>query len=123
MSKAIAASGLGLLSLRWAARFASIVSIAIILLFFIGEGFNPAKVASREWLGLLFFPLGVMAGMVVAWWKEGLGAAITLASLLAFYLVYGLLLSGRLSGGPAFIVLTAPGFLFLAHWLLEQKAK
>jgi hypothetical protein len=123
MGNPIAVSDFAIDSLRWAARAGSIVSIGILLLFIIGEGFDPTRIAPKEWLGLLFFPLGVVAGMIVAWWREGLGGAITGASLLAFYLVYGLLLSGRFPSGGAFIVFAAPGFLFLTHWLLTRGAR
>jgi hypothetical protein len=37
-----------LITLRWIARVWSIGSIGIILLFFIGEGFAPAKVTPKE---------------------------------------------------------------------------
>lgn len=61
-----------------------------------------------------------MAGMAIAWWSEWLGGAISVASLLAFYLVYGLLLSDRFPGGGYFIVFAAPGFLFLTHWAVTR---
>jgi len=110
-----------LLGLRWLARIGSVVSLGLILLLFVGEGFNPAKVASREWMGFLFFPIGVVAGMIVGWWREGWGGAITILSLLAFYGVYGFLLNGSLWQGGAFIALAAPGILFLEYWLGLQR--
>jgi hypothetical protein len=99
--------------LRWSARVASIVSVAFLLLFAAGEGFSQAR--PREWVGLSFFPLGVVVGLVMAWWREGLGAAVAAASLSAFYLVYGVLLSGRV-GGPWFVIFTSPAALFFASW-------
>lgn len=45
---------------RWFARAASVLSIGLLLLFFIGEGFSPRVIATREWIGLLFFPFGVL---------------------------------------------------------------
>src|SRR5438128_545431 len=83
------------LSLRRMARAASLLSIGTILLFLVG--FNPGSVRPREWVGLAFFPAGVVIGMIVAWWKEGFGAGITLASLAAFYGVYGLLMGSRVN--------------------------
>jgi hypothetical protein len=44
----------------------------------------------------------------------------TTLSLLAFYLIYGLLLSGKLANGWAFVSFSAPGFLFLAYRLLKN---
>jgi hypothetical protein len=100
------------------ARVGSIASITLLVMLFAGEGLHPSQVAPKEWVGLLFFPTGVVIGMIVAWWKEGVGSAVTVGSLLAFYLVYGYLMRNHL-GGWAFIVLASPGFLFLLHWLLR----
>jgi hypothetical protein len=110
-------------SLRLTARVLSLASIGTIPLFFIGEGFIPARVAAREWIGLLFFPCGVIAGMIIGWWREGPGGTVTLGSLAGFYLVYGLLLSGNIAQGWAFIAFALPGFLFLLCSLLDQHAR
>ena len=104
------------------ARVGSIASITLLLLMlFAGEGSNPSHVTAKQWVGLFFSPIGIMVGMVVAWWKEGVGAVITLGSLLAFYVVYGYLMRYHI-GGWAFIVFASPGFLFLLHWLWQRKA-
>ena len=87
-------------------------------MLFAGEGLHPSRITTSEWVGLLFFPIGVMIGMVIAWWKEGVGSLVTVGSLLAFYVVYGYLMRNHL-GGWAFIVFASPGFLFLLHWLLR----
>ena len=108
------------LSLRWLARAASVLSIGLILMFLIGDSFNPARVRASEWVGLAFFPVGVATGMIVAWWKEGLGAAITLASLVAFYGIYGWLMGSNVNSA-AFIFFATPGFLFLISWLLSRS--
>ena len=101
------------LAFRWVARVWSIATIVLVLLFLFGEPFNPR---GAEWLGLLLFPLGVCAGMVVAWWSEGLGGAITVVSLAAFYGLH-FATAGRFPGGWAFLAFAAPGFLFVLSWL------
>lgn len=111
---------LPLVALEWAARIGSIASLALLVALFIGEGLHPSQVARTEWVGLVFFPIGVMVGMIIAWWKEVLGASITVASLVAFYLIYGFLFSNHI-GGWAFVTFAAPGFLFLLHWLLLRS--
>ena len=105
--------------LEWVARIGSVVSLTLLVALFIGEGLHPSQVARSEWVGLLFFPIGVMVGLIVAWWKEGLGASITVASLIAFYLIYGYLFRNHI-GGWAFVTFASPGFLFLLHWLLRR---
>ena len=114
--------GLPLAVIELLARIGSIASITLLILLFWGEAHHPSEISSNEWAGLLFFPLGVTIGMIVAWWKEGLGSAVTLMSLLAFYLVYGYLLRNHI-GGWAFIAFASPGFLFLLHWLCATLVK
>ncbi len=114
--------GLPLAVIELLARVGSIASITLLVLLFMGEGLHPSDISPREWAGLLFFPIGVMVGMIIAWWREGLGSAVTLGSLLAFYLVYGYLLRNHI-GGWAFIVFASPGFLFLLHWLLRDTGE
>src|SRR5438046_1393827 len=106
------------LSLRWVARAASLLSISTLFLFFVG--FDPASVRTREWIGLAFFPAGVVIGMLIAWWKEGLGAVITLLSLAGFYGVYGWVMGSNVKS-VAFIVFASPGFLFQIAWLISKR--
>jgi hypothetical protein len=84
------------------------------LLLFVFGGRENLKVSGRQWLAFVFFPLGIVVGFVVAWWKEGLGGGITIASLLIFYLIFVWLLEGSLARGAWFLVFAIPGFLFLA---------
>jgi hypothetical protein len=109
------------LVIHWAARIWSIASIGFVLLFFVGEGFNPAQIKPSEWLGLLFFPVGISVGMILAWWKEGFGACITAGSLLIFYIIH-FATSGRFPGGWAWLAFAAPGFLFLLSWYRTRRS-
>src|SRR5678810_880750 len=104
------------------ARVGSIASITLLLMFFVGEGFHPLTISANEWAGLVFFPIGVVIGMVIAWWKEGVGSVLTVASLIGFYMVYGYLLRNHI-GGWWFIIFASPGFLFLLHWFLNSAEK
>lgn len=114
--------GVPLALIELLARVGSIASVTLLLMLFAGEGLHPSKVTARQWVGLFFFPFGVIVGMVIAWWKEGLGSMITLGSLLALYLVYGYFMRYHIAGW-AFIVFASPGFLFLLHWLLTGTEK
>ncbi len=99
-------------TLRWSARILSILVVGILLVFAFGEGLNLSHFTARELLLFVFFPLGFCVGMVVAWWREGLGGGITVGSLAAFYLL-DRLLSSSFPRGWAFVALAVPGFLFL----------
>jgi hypothetical protein len=92
----------------------------LVLAFIVGEGFNPSGL--NEWLGVLLFPVGISVGMILAWWKEGLGGSITVGSLLAFYVVH-LTTAGTLPKGWAWLAFAAPGFLFLLSSHLSRKPR
>lgn len=105
-----------LLVIRWLARISSILFIGVFLLMFMGEGFDPAKITPREWVSLFFFPFGLVVGMILAWWKEGLGGLITVGSLFA-----NLFVMDVSSSGAGYMLLCAsPGFLFLLCWILSK---
>ena len=108
---------------RWSARLLSLASTALLLLFVFGEKFEVSKVTGRQWLAFVFFPLGIVVGFAVAWWKEGLGGGITLVSLLIFYLIFVLLLRGDLARGAWFLVFALPGFLFLAAYAISRARR
>jgi len=104
--------------LRWTARIWSVATLLLVLGFIVGEGINPAP---NEVLGLVFFPFGICAGMLVAWWREGLGGTITVGSLVLFYVIH-LATVGTLPEGWGWVVFAAPGFLFLLSWFLSREA-
>lgn len=110
--------------IRWMARVLSIVSTALLLLFLLGSGeqFDLSKITAKEWLGLLFFPFGVIIGFAIAWWKEGFGGSLAILSLLAFYVVYGWLVRGSFLGWW-FLVFGFPGLLFLASYALSKYTR
>jgi hypothetical protein len=108
-----------LIGLEWIARTASVASITFLIMIFLGEPFHPSRITFQEWVGLIFFPIGVVTGMIIAWRKEAIGGFVTVASLLGFYLVYGFLLRNHI-GGWFFLAFATPGFLFLFHWLLYR---
>jgi hypothetical protein len=102
---------------RWIARIWSVLSVGVLLLFLVGEGFDPSQPTLHEWVMLLFFPCGVAAGMILAWWKEGWGGALTVVSLFAFYAY------DTPSDQGIFLIFAGPGFLFLAAWFLARVAR
>jgi hypothetical protein len=105
---------------RWTARLLSLLSIGVLLLFFIGEGFNPLHLAPRELLLSVFFPIGVLLGMGLAWRWEALGGALTLFSFAAFYGVHWLG-SGHVPRGVFLALFASPGLLFLLAALAGRR--
>lgn len=98
----------------WIARIWSLASVGFVLLFLVGDGLNGqgGKPTGAEWIGLAFWPGGVCFGLIIAWFRLRLGGAIAIASLIAFYF-WSLFDRGRFPGGPYFVLVAAPGFLFL----------
>ena len=109
---------IGLRTVARAWSLATLVFVALVYSATQQQGAAPAP--GDEWVGLLMFPLGVLVGMAIAWWKEFVGGVITLASLAAFYLWHAAT-TGALPGGPFFLLLAFPGFLFLAVALAERR--
>lgn len=100
------------LPLRWAARILSLFSLSLLTLFMVGEHFNFFALEPRERLLAVFFPLGVIAGLLLAWRWEAVGGVLSLLCLASFYVVHWFG-SGRFPTGWAFAALTVPGLLFL----------
>jgi hypothetical protein len=106
---------------RWLPRVTSLVSVGILLLFIIGEGSGPNPITAREWVGLFFFPFGVVVGMLVAWRREVLGSLVSIGSLACFYTVFGLVLTHTLPRGGYFAFFTAPALFFLLSGLVSRN--
>ena len=103
---------------RWAARLASLASIALLALFAFGP-LERAWPTPGEWLLIAFFPIGVALGMAIAWWRELLGGAITLGSLTAFYAA-ALIASGSIPKGPYLVLIALPGLVLLVCGLVTR---
>lgn len=100
-------------SMRWTVRVLAAVSMTILLLFMVGEGVNPAEIQDWSWVLFALFPVGILIGLALGWWRELTGGAVVGLSLGAFYLVHRLL-DGDWPRGAAFVVFAFPGILFLA---------
>ncbi len=108
-----------LILLRWTARLSSLFFTGIFLLMLLGEGFDPVKITHREWVSLFFFPLGLILGLTLAWWKEGLGGVLALGATFA-----GIFISdANTSGGGYMLLCASPALLFILYWFLSQPAE
>jgi hypothetical protein len=109
-------------ALSWVARIWSLASIAFVLVFLFAEilSGHGGKPTASEWIGLALWPGGVLIGLVVAWFRERLGGTVATGCLVAFY-VWNMLDSGRFPTGPYFLLVAAPGILFLLSSPLSRK--
>ena len=99
--------------IRRIARIWSIVIVVFFLVFIIAHAVNPEEPSPTpiEWVGMAFFPIGVIVGLILAWQWEELGGIITIVSVLTFH-AWVLIVRGR-SGGPVPALSAVPGVLFL----------
>jgi hypothetical protein len=99
--------------IRWTARIWAAASLLFLSAFIFGNTEPPEKWPTVvEWIGLAFFPIGIILGLVIAFRKELLGGAIAVLSLLGFY-IWHFIVAGRIAEGPWFVIVAAPGLLFL----------
>ena len=104
--------------LRWVARLGTVLSIGLLAAFaFGGNEDSPLTASGSEAVGLLFFPLGIVLGMILGWRNERWGGLLTLISLLAFY-AWHFSVSGDFPRGGYFALFAAPGLMFLLTWCL-----
>jgi hypothetical protein len=112
--------GLLMLAIRLSARVLSLVVVLFLALFVLDEGFDLWSITAREYVGLVFFPVGLVFGSLVAWRSELAGGLISVISILGFYLVFGLLLMGSVRQGWAFVLFALPGALFLVYGIAHK---
>ncbi|MDT3739111.1 MAG: hypothetical protein RO257_06360 [Candidatus Kapabacteria bacterium] len=108
--------------IQWIARSFSILAIFVILIFVVGEGFNPFKFTSEELLLSIFFPVFTLIGLIVAWKYELIGGLISVAGLVLFY-IFHQIISQDFPEGWAFLVFTAPAFLFILYAALHKNLR
>ncbi len=88
--------------------------VAMFAVFAAGQGLHPTLMSHTETLMLVALFVS-LAGLVLGWRHEGLGGALSVAGMLAFYML-NYTASGRWPGGFVFPLLFVPGLLFLACW-------
>ncbi len=104
--------------------------IGFLALMFAGEGglgsFTSPQaiwhfISRAGWL-FFFFPVGIVVGLVIAWWREDWGGGVALGSLAAFYGTHWLGMGGLSPRGPWFLIAAVPAFVFLLSRRLTEHA-
>jgi hypothetical protein len=108
-------------AIRWTARVWTAASLLFLSAFIFGGAEQLGNWPTMtQWVALAFFPTGIVAGLLIALWKEALGGGITIGSLLGFY-AWRIAVTGHLAAGPWFALIAAPGLLFLIAGLLTNS--
>ncbi|MGA8264011.1 MAG: hypothetical protein WB779_06175 [Ignavibacteriaceae bacterium] len=95
------------------ARFWSVLSTIMILLFLFGEGLDPSRLTVNEWVGFLFFPLGLVLGLIISWKKEIFGGVVTIVSVTVFTIMMGI--------NWFIFALGFPAVLFIIHAMIVKN--
>jgi len=92
-----------------------------VLLFALGEGFNPFKLEPTELL--LAAPFGVCwLGLCLGWRWQGWGGLLVVAGAVSFYFAHFAVTGfGRFPRGWAFPALAGPGVLLLLSWFWRRR--
>ncbi len=114
----VARRRLSVLIPRWIARVLGLLLLLLVVTIAVGEVIGSTTyqpLTARETLMMCAFVVS-LSGLVVGWWREGIGGTFVLGGLACFFLVH-YLHTGRIITGWVFIVLAIPGVLFLgAAW-------
>ena len=83
-------------------------------------GKNVVLPTCYELLEMLFFPVGIIGGMLLSWKFELAGSIITISSFVIFYALE-FFQDGKIPTGPLLLFIAAPGFLFLISRMMSRK--
>lgn len=108
------------LVIRWTARVLGTFIAGVLLLFMIGNHYNPFTMQLRDAVHTLFMPVGVLIGLALAWRWELLGGAVATGGMLGWYALI-LARSGNLNAGWAPLLIAVPGLLFL--WVAARRPR
>ncbi|QDV32402.1 DUF7670 domain-containing protein [Tautonia plasticadhaerens] len=107
---------------RWAGRILGLLSLGVIGMFVAAEPPWPWRLSMLEGALLACFPVGMAAGLVLAWWREGLGGLVAVLGVLGFYLVHRVG-AGEWPRGPWFLIFASPSAFSLASWALRRRGE
>jgi hypothetical protein len=103
---------------RWLTRLLTVLVVGLVLMIFLGEGFNPLNLKDVEVVQMIFFWTACI-GMVLAWRWQVIGGAISLGAMILFITVE-FVVTGRLPGGFFYLMLL-PGILFMVDAFLRRR--
>ena len=105
--------------LRWTARLLAAGLVGLVLLIYVGEGFNPLNLTAMEALQHALF-LAACVGLVAGWRWPFVGGAMSTSGMLLFFAVE-FALTGNFPRGPVFHLMLLAGLLFLLSGLVRRR--
>jgi len=110
---------MGLVAIRWFARISAAAGVAILLLFLFGEPFRLPDITWMQFVALIFFPFGLIAGLILGWFRELAGGLVAVGSVACFYLLVAVVHGDW--PGWWFLVFASPGILFIFSGLARMS--
>ena len=99
---------------RWIARIAGSLLVLFVLVSFIGNVLEPlgtGKITTQD-IPLMIGFISMVMGIIVAWFREGIGGLLTVGGFVFFYAAH-LIIHKNLPGGLFFVFFLIVGLLFL----------
>ena len=110
-------------NIRWLARIVGTLLVVFFLLMVLGYVIEPqgtGKITLTE-IPLIIGMLAMLLGLIIAWFREGLGAFINIAGFLLF--LASELISNKSFHAWIIVAYPAIGLLFLLCWWQSKKPK
>jgi hypothetical protein len=105
--------------LRWTARLLGAGLVGLVLLIYVGEGFNPFRLTATETLQHALF-LTTCIGLLVGWRWPLVGGAMSTGGMLLFLSVE-FAVTARFPKGPDFHLMLLAGILFLLSGFVMRR--
>lgn len=113
---------IGPIIVHWTARLLSVLPLAFVIIAIAHEGSNPIAIIRSTHGLFLFFPIGGLAGFLLAWRWELIGGMVSVGSLAMFYVLH-YVQQGRVPAGANFLIFCSPAFLFLVAWMWRRLGR
>jgi hypothetical protein len=113
--------------LRWTARVIGTLLVLFTLFIAIGEAIDgyhrQGKIGldslnSLQIITFIFWFLG-LAGLILAWWKEGTGGFLSLIFTIIFLIL--VLINSDASFSYILLIFLFPALLYIIYWWLHKK--
>jgi hypothetical protein len=105
--------------LRWVARLLGAALVGLVLVIYIGAGFNPLNLKAVEAVQKTFF-LTACIGLLIAWRWPFVGGAISTGGMLFFFAVE-FALTGGFPKGLVFSLMLLAGLLSLLSGSISSR--
>ena len=107
----------------WIARICGLLFVALVLVIGVAEALSPDELSPtpQEWVGIIFFPVGVCVGYMLGWRWQLLGGSVALGSFAAFF-VWLATERGGIRAWPVFLLCPVPALLLVTHWFVSRRA-